>query len=455
MAKSKYLTSPIPSKKMPAGIPYILTNEAAERFAFYGMRCILVVFMTQYLLGAGGLRDLMSESQSKICFHAFVAAVYFMGIVGAVISDIWLDKYRAILYFSLIYCVGFLALAVDQTRIGLITGLTLIVIGGGVIKPCVSANVGDQFGKTNQHLLEKIYNWFYFAINLGACISTWLVPKLLDKYGPRVAFTVPAVSMALATIAFWLGRKKFVHVPAGGIKRIKETLSGEGLKAIRKLCGLYLFVVMFWALFDQMDSAWVLLAKDLNRNWLGITWLESQIVAANPFLIMVLIPLFSYVIYPAINKIFPLTPLRKVSTGLFVAALAFAISGFIETRVVAGATPSVGWLFLAHLTIAAAEVMVSITLLEFSYTQAPKKIKSFIMALFFSTIFLGNLFTVLVNWFIQNEDGTSKLPGASYHWFFTIAMLVTAALFIPVAKRYRVKDYIQDEASGESGEQVT
>ncbi|GAJ18132.1 unnamed protein product, partial [marine sediment metagenome] len=136
--------------------------------------------------------------------------------------------------------------------------------------------------------------------------------------------------------------------------------------------------------------------------------------------------------------------------GLLVAALAFAISGCIETSVVAGATPSVGWLFLAHLTIAAAEVMVSITLLEFSYTQAPKKIKSFIMALFLSTIFLGNLFTVLVNWFIQNEDGTSKLPGASYHWFFTIAMLITAVLFIPVAKRYRVKSYIQDEGSEES-----
>ena len=450
MAKSKYLTAPLTSEKMPAGIPYILTNEAAERFAFYGTRCILTVFMTEYLLGPGGTLNVMAEEQSKVFFHLFVAAVYFTGIFGAVISDIWLDKYRAIIYFSLIYCVGFLSLMLDQTRLGLFMGLALIAIGGGVIKPCVSANVGDQFGKSNKHLLEKIYNWFYFAINFGAFISNLLTPTLLDKYGPRVAFSVPAASMILATIAFWLGRKKFVHVPAGGIKHIKEIFSGDGVKAIRKLAVLYVFVVMFWSLYDQMDSAWVLLAKSLELNWLGHTWLTSQIVSANPLLIMIMIPLFSYCIYPWINKIFPLTPLRKASIGMFIAALPFAVAGCIEARVVAGAKPSVGWLFLAHVIIATAEVMVSITLLEFSYTQAPKKMKSFIMALFFLTIFLGNSFTSLVNYLIQNEDGSRKLSGASYYWFFTIAMLVTAVVFIPVAGRYKVKDYIQDESPEES-----
>jgi len=76
--------------------------------------------------------------------------------------------------------------------------------------------------------------------------------------------------------------------------------------------------------------------------------------------------------------------------------------------------------------------------------------KSFIMAVFFLSITLGNIFTATVNKFIQNEDGTSKLPGASYFWFFVGVMLVTAVLFIPVAGRYKVKDYIQDEASAES-----
>ncbi len=320
-------------------------------------------------------------------------------------------------------------------------GLTLIAIGSGVIKPCVSANVGDQFGKTNKHLMEKVYGWFYFAINLGAFVSTLLCPILLDKYGPRIAFGAPAFFMLLATIAFWLGRKKFVHIPRGGMGFVKETLSGEGIKTLARLCIIYVFVAMFWALFDQMDSAWVLQAEKINRYWLGHEWLSSQIVAVNPLMIMILIPVFSYGVYPAINKVFRLTALRKISIGLFVAALPFAVSTWVETRIVAGAKPSIGWLILA-----AAEVMVSITCLEFSYTQAPKKMKSFIMAVFFLSISLGNAFTAIVNVFIQNEDGSSKLAGASYFWFFTIMMTLTAAGFIFVAAWYKEKTYIQDEA---------
>jgi POT family proton-dependent oligopeptide transporter len=447
MIKRKYITAPIPSKKVPAGIPYILFNEAGERFSFYGMRCILVIFMTRYLMGPGGVLDVMSAEESKTYFHLFVSAVYFTPILGALLSDIWLGKYRTILFFSLIYCLGFLALALDSTRMCLGAGLVLIAIGSGVIKPCVSANVGDQFGKTNKHLMEKVYGWFYFAINLGAFISNMLIPILLERYNPRVAFGTPAVFMLLATITFWLGRNRFVHVPAAGFRFIKETFSGEGLKAIGKLCTIYVFIAMFWALFDQMDSAWVLQAEQMNRNWLGHEWLSSQIVAVNPLMIMILIPIFSFVIYPVINKVFHLTPLRKISIGLFVAALVFVVSAWIETRIVAGDKPSIGWLILAYLILTSAEVMVSITCLEFSYTQAPKRMKSFIMAVFFLSITLGNVFTAVVNIFIQNEDGSSKLEGASYFWFFAIMMLLTAVIFVPVSARYKEKTYIQDEAS--------
>ena len=447
MAKGKYITAPISSRKIPTGIPYILINEASERFSFYGMRCILVIFMTRYLMGPGGTLNVMSAEESKTYFHLFVSAVYFTPILGALLSDIWQGKYRTILFFSLIYCLGFLTLSLDSTRLGLGAGLVLIAIGSGVIKPCVSANVGDQFGKTNKHLIEKVYGWFYFATNLGAFISNLLVPILLEKYNSRVAFGTPAVFMLLATIAFWLGRNRFVHVPAAGFGFIKETFSGDGLRAIGKLCIIYVFVAMFWALFDQMDSAWVLQAEQMNRNWLGHEWLSSQIVSVNPLMIMILIPIFSFIIYPVINKVFCLTPLRKISIGLFVAASVFVVSAWIETRIVAGDKPSVGWLILAYLILTSAEVMVSITCLEFSYTQAPKKMKSFIMAAFFLSITLGNVFTAVVNIFIQNEDGSSKLEGASYFLFFAIMMLLTAVIFVPVAARYKEKTYIQDESS--------
>ncbi len=445
MSKNKYMTAPIPSEKMPKGIPYILSNEAGERFSFYGMRCILVVFMTKYLLGSNGILEPMGAEESKTYFHLFISAVYFMPLLGALLCDIWLGKYKTILFFSIVYCLGFWSLALDQTRVGLIMGLTLIAIGSGIIKPCVSANVGDQFGKSNKHLIERVYKLFYFSINFGAFFGNLLVPVLLDKYGPRIAFGTPAIFMMLATIAFWMGRKKFVHIRPGGVKFVKEVFSGEGLRAIGKLCIIYLFIAMFWALFDQMDSAWVLQAEKMNRNWLGREWLSSQIVSVNPLMVMILIPVFSFVIYPAINKVFSLTPLRKISIGLFVAALVFVISALIEIRITAGAKPSIGWMILAYLVLTSAEVMVSITCLEFSYTQAPKKMKSFVMAVFLLSISLGNIFTAVVNIFIQNEDGSSKLAGASYFWFFAGMMAATAVIFIFVAAGYREKTYIQDE----------
>ena len=110
MARTKYLTAPLPSKKMPAGIPYILTNEFAERFAFYGMSAILFTFMTRFLKGPDGTLDVMSGEEAKTWFHLFNSAVYFLPLVGAILSEIWLAKYRTIIYFSLVYCVGFFAI---------------------------------------------------------------------------------------------------------------------------------------------------------------------------------------------------------------------------------------------------------------------------------------------------------------------------------------------------------
>jgi POT family proton-dependent oligopeptide transporter len=447
MTKSKYLTAPLPSEKMPAGIPYILTTEAAERFAFYGMSSILVVFMTQYLMGQNGKLDVMAEEPAKSWFHWFTSAVYFMPLVGAIISDVWLGKFKTIIWFSLLYCVGFAALAWDHTRLGLTAGLVMIAVASGIIKPSLSANVGDQFGASNRHLIEKVYGWFYFSINLGATISMYLCPDLLDRYGPAAGFGVPTALMVIAVVVYWMGRHKLVHIPPTGQTSWRETFDREGLRTLGRLCIIFLFLSMFFALFYQSQSAWVLQAEKMNLRWLGINWLPAQMQSANPALIMIFIPLFSYVIYPALNRVWTLTSLRKIGIGMFLTAGSFLVPVWIETQIENGGKPSIGWQFVAYIFLTVAEVMVSITALEFAYTQAPKKLKSIIQSVQLLSISLGNVFAAVVNDVIKNEDGTSKLPGASYYWFFTIAMLVTAVLFVPVAVRYKVKDYIQDEAS--------
>jgi POT family proton-dependent oligopeptide transporter len=260
-----------------------------------------------------------------------------------------------------------------------------------------------------------------------------------------VAFAVPGVLMLIATLTFRAGRHKFVHIPPGGMRFVKEALGRNGLGALGRLCLIYVFVAVFWALFDQTASSWVLQAAHMDRVILGYEVLPAQIQAANPLLVMLLIPVFSYKVYPAIDRVFPLNPLRKIALGLFVTAAAFAIPTLVQVGIDNGATPHIGWQLLAYVVLTSAEVMVSITCLEFSYTQAPKTMKSFVMAFFMLSISLGNLFTSAVNFLIQNPDGSSKLAGADYFLFFTLLMLGTALLFTLVARFYHGVTYIHQE----------
>jgi POT family proton-dependent oligopeptide transporter len=412
------------------------------------MRAVLVVFMTQYLMDSSGKPDLMSESEAKGYFHLFVSITYFTPFFGALLADAWLGKYRTIILLSLVYCFGHFSLALDDTRMGLLLGQSLIAIGAGGIKPCVSAHVGDQFGATNQQLLSRVFSWFYLATNFGAFLSMLLIPWLLKQYGSSLAFGVPGLLMLLATVIFWSGRYRFVHIPPGGMRFVRETLSAEGLRCLVKLTGIYMFIAMFWALFDQNGSSWVLQSQHMDRVLFGFEILPSQIQSANPLLIVLLTPLFYRLVYPMLGRLFLLTYMNKIAIGLFLTVLSFVLVAWIQTLIDAGFKPSILWQFLAYLLLTSAEVMVSITCLEFSYTQAPRTMKSLVMSFYLAAIALGNLFTSAVNFFIENPDGTSKLAGASYFWFFAGLMLITAIGFFGYSRYYQERIYLQQEERG-------
>ncbi|HEU5395945.1 MAG TPA: POT family MFS transporter [Verrucomicrobiae bacterium] len=448
MQKFTYLVAPRETKKFPPAIPYIIGNEVAERFSYYGMNSILVIFMTQYLMSAGGQPDRMSDAQADAWYHTFVSAVYFLPVLGALLADAVLGKYLVILWLSVVYCFGHFTLALNDTRLGLMIGLALIAFGAGGIKPCVSANVGDQFGRANEHLLPRMFSWFYFAINVGSAVSTILIPELLDRVGPRVAFGVPGIAMAIATIVFWLGRRKIVHVPPAGVVRYgRELLRRDNLKALGNLLILMPFAAMFWALWQQNFSSWVLQSEKMDRRLFGHEWLPAQIQTVNPIFVLLMLPLFSYVIYPTAQKFVKVTPLRRFGGGLWAVIAAFLIVGWIQTRIDAGGHPNILWQILAFVVLTAGEVMLSVTHLEFAYTQAPKAMKSLVMCTYLGSISLGNVFTAAVNFFIQNPDGTVKLTGASYYFFFVKVMLATAILFLFVSHFYRGRTYSQDEGA--------
>ena len=402
----QYRTKPEETAGMPSGIPHIIGNEAAERFSFYGMKAILAVFLSQYLFlmdGASGRP--MDESRATELVHLFNAAFYITPIIGAILADVFFGKYKVIIGLSIIYCLGHAALAMmghfGHSEKWMIAGLVLIALGAGGIKPCVSAHVGDQFGSLNSRLLPRIFNWFYFSINLGAFVSMLLTPWLLEWYGSHWAFGVPGALMAIATFVFWLGRNRFAHVPPGGIGFFNEAFDRDGMVAMLKLLPVYLFVAMFWALFDQTGSTWIFQSQDMDRNFLGFQWLPSQIQSLNSVFVLTFIPIFSLIIYPWVEKIWPLSPLRKMGAGFVLMAAAFVLVSFIQVEIDAGGKPNIAWQIAAFALLTAAEILVSIVALEFAYTQAPRKMKSFIMCFYLAAVAVGNIFVWGVNHFIQ------------------------------------------------------
>ncbi len=197
----------------PPQTKYIIGNEACERFSFYGMRSILTLYMVNVLC--------MSESDAVEIAHLFNAGIYLLPLLGAWVADKLLGRYRTILYVSLFYCLGNAVLAscgltesVEMRRIILFTGLTIIAIGAGGIKPCVSAFVGDQMpGEGPEHArnMTRIYAAFYWSINLGSFFSFLVIPWVRQNHGYSWAFGIPGIFMAIATLFFWCGRKHYLH----------------------------------------------------------------------------------------------------------------------------------------------------------------------------------------------------------------------------------------------------
>jgi POT family proton-dependent oligopeptide transporter len=214
-ATTEYPATPPPAKAtLPRQVPYIIGNEACERFSFYGMRNILVQFLASSVILAY-LPDAASrELEAKDVFHSFVIGVYFFPLLGGWLSDRFFGKYDTVLWFSLVYCAGHACLAAfDESKAGFYTGLFLIALGSGGIKPLVVSFVGDQFTRDNKHLAKKVFDAFYWVINFGSFFASLLMPLFLVNYGPQVAFGIPGILMFIATFIFWLGRKQYVRVP--------------------------------------------------------------------------------------------------------------------------------------------------------------------------------------------------------------------------------------------------
>ena len=477
------VVAPAPVKsRFPKSVPYIIGNEAAERFSFYGMRSILVTFLVAQFYNPTGNKALttVAEAHANESTHFFVTLAYALPFVGGLVADWFTGKYKIILYISIVYCFGHLFLAMFDTNLnGFTAGLVLVAIGAGGIKSCVSANVGDQFNATNQDLLSKVYGWFYFSINAGSMFSTVLIPWTYKYYGAKWAFGIPGILMGLATIIFFSGRKLYVKLPPTGVNKdnfvfislyalfnIRKKQKGqslldvakekhspekvEGVKAVYRVMTVFFFALAFWAVWDQCLSEWVLQAAKMDRIInLGFTKFEilaGQVQTVNTIFLLLFIPVFNYWLYPFFDGIgLKTTPLRRLGVGLVLTALSFVIIALIQANIDGGGSPSIWWQIFAYMVLSAAEVLVSITGLEYAYTNSPKSMKSTMTGIWFLVVSAGNLFTATINGYIS-EGGflAHHLKGANYEWFFVAIIAIFVIVFMFVSPRLKERNYITD-----------
>ncbi|NWI48707.1 S15A1 protein, partial [Calyptomena viridis] len=359
----------------PVSIFFIVVNEFCERFSYYGMRAILVLYFTYFLR--------WDDNLATAVYHTFVALCYLTPILGAIIADSWLGKFKTIISLSIVYTIGQAVLSVgsindltDHNRDGSpdnvsvhialsMIGLILIALGTGGIKPCVSAFGGDQFGDDQEEQRSTFFSLFYMSINAGSLISTIVTPNLrATECGIHskqrcypLAFGVPAILMAVSLIVFVLGSRMYKKAkPQGNIMfevskcigfaiknrfwhRSKEFPKREHwldwasekydkqliaqIKMVLKVLFLYIPLPMFWALFDQQGSRWTLQATAMNGDFI-----------VNPILIVIMVPIVDSIIYPLIEKCkINFTPLRKMTVGMFLASLAFVAAALVQVQI--------------------------------------------------------------------------------------------------------------------------
>lgn len=433
---------------LPKSSLFILGNEAAERFSYYGMRAILTVYMINYLI--------LPEHEAKTYYHLFMAICYFFPLLGAFFADRILGKYNTVMLFSVIYCFGHLFLSLFDNFTGLMIGLFLIALGSGGIKPCVSAFLGDQFKREEVDLKTKAFSFFYFSVNFGSFFSSLLIPFTKNIYGYGVAFAIPGILMLLATTILFLGRKSYNIVKpnpedksqfssilkysfatrkqgSSFFAKTYEKFSKDdvdGVISVLNVLKVYLVIIVFWALFDQQGSSWVIQAQKMNLNFLGFTLQPEMLQALNPVMVMFLIPICVFFIYPT----FKLNPIRRMGIGMFIAGLSFVLVGIIEEFLSIGIQLNAMWQFIPYIVLTLAEVFVSITGLEFAYTQAPKSMKSMLTSLWLLTVFFGNLLTSVVS-------ALNVFEGPMYFYFFGLLSVAVCLPYYFLTKGYKIRNF--------------
>jgi POT family proton-dependent oligopeptide transporter len=416
----------------PLGFWFFFWGEFAERCSYYGMRAILLLYMIDRLG--------FEEGSASMVMSYFIAACYFLPLVGGYLADNYFGKYWTIVGFSLPYILGQVILGFESVPF-LVISLSLLAMGSGVIKPNISTLMGltyDQQRPGRERLRSDAFALFYGSINIGAAISSFAMPAIRNHWGYQTAFLFPAALMLMAFIVFAAG-KPFYAVET--IKRVAlpPEERHQRWRVLWRIIGLFIVVTFFWSIFDQSASTWTLFARDhLHLELFGFELAPDQIQAVNPVLIVLFLPIVTALWHLLASLGLKLRPTDKMLIGFILTAITMGImatAGFLagdEGRV------SIWWEVVAYILITVAEICISVVGLELAFTAAPASMKSFVTACWLLTVFFGNILNAQITPLYDSVVpglGVKLSPGP-YFAAFSLLMVVITVAFIIVARRF-------------------
>ncbi len=429
--------------RLPPQTKFIVGNEACERLSYYGVVAILTGYATM-LFGGGEQGGI----EAKKIVHDWKSLTYLLPLIGAFVADRYWGRYRTILWVSFAYCAGHaLMSATEGTKWGLYSGLILLAIGSGGIKPCVSAFVGDQFGPGQEKQITKAYSLFYWSINFGSFFAFLLLPYIRAKTSYSVAFLIPGIFMLLATAIFFSGRKSFVmKPPTSTLPPVDAATRTADRATLWRIALVFLPVTVFWSLFDQQNTTWVQQGQQMVPVKLGDYTIDGETMqSTNPIFVMAIIPLFITWLYPALSRMgLRPTLLRRMGAGMVLAAFAFLISAMLQRHIEGGEKISILWQLIPYGVMTAGEVLISATGLEFAFSMAPARLKSTIMSFWLLTVAIGNKLASKVTELnsMKNTAGETvrRISASNEMLLYVALMLVVATVFAIIASQFRESD---------------
>ncbi len=409
----------------PRGLIYLFFAELWERFSYYGMRSILVLYL---ISDSKSLNPGMgwTKVEAISLYGWYTALVYFACIPGGIIADKILGSKKSVIVGGFLLCFGHLSLSFSNNFF-FFTGLGFIIIGVGLLKPNISALVGALY-KKESNIREQGFTIFYVGINIGAFLASIIVGLVGELYGWHYGFSLAGIGMIIGQIVFISGRN---YLPEKKVKKkiksSKKKLSSVEIDRIKVLLISFLIILFFWASFEQAGGLMnIYVFEKTNRT---ITWLGSWQIPAgwfqsiNPLLIIILGIPISTIWLKLNHQKNSFSSLFKMTIGIMIMGLGFIFMFFASLEFEKHGSSAMYWIFLAFLFHTIGELCASPVVLSFITKLSPTKYISSIMGIYFATMGLGNKLAGSIGQYSQSFGESKTFLGITI-FCVTFGMIV-------------------------------